>query len=137
MRNPLPGQPDKKIGTGFIDESGLTQALRERIQELVKMKRTFLLEDPETAPVAVHGEPPASGLFSFDKYSSAPVLIDAIRDDIGRARGEDTNRSLFLVPKAHVTKLHTGNGPVDRLEVFVDNQVRMLRVPPSCKVISR
>src|SRR4051812_10952264 len=32
----------------------------------------------EDAPLAVQASPPASGLFSFDKYSSAPILADAI-----------------------------------------------------------
>ena len=39
----------------------------------------------EEAPLAVVGSPPASGLFAYDKFSSAPFLIDAVRND---ARGE-------------------------------------------------
>src|SRR5262249_36484618 len=34
----------------------------------------------EEAPLAIQAAPPASGLFSFDKYSSAPILTDAIRE---------------------------------------------------------
>jgi hypothetical protein len=37
----------------------------------------------EDAPLAVQAKPPASGLFSFDKYSSAPVFVDAVREAAG------------------------------------------------------
>ena len=32
------------------------------------------------APLSVQAAQPASGLFSFDKYSSAPILTEAIRE---------------------------------------------------------
>ena len=41
-------------------------------------------------PLAVQGSAPVSGLFSFDKYSSLPLLIDAIRQDVQRLRGSTT-----------------------------------------------
>src|SRR5919106_333777 len=34
----------------------------------------------EVPPLAVQGSAPQSGLFSFDKYSSLPILVEAIRD---------------------------------------------------------
>ncbi|MBV9789733.1 MAG: GMC family oxidoreductase, partial [Chloroflexi bacterium] len=55
------------------------------------------LDSVEEAPIAVQGQPPASGLFSFDKYSSAPILVDAIREASGLP---DSARRLFLVPRA-------------------------------------
>src|SRR5262245_34494424 len=36
------------------------------------------------APLAVQGASPGSGLFAFDKFSSCPFLIDAVRDDVRR-----------------------------------------------------
>ena len=45
----------------------------------------------EAAPLAVQGSAPESGLFSFDKYSSLPLLVEAIRDAVallGRERRE-------------------------------------------------
>jgi choline dehydrogenase-like flavoprotein len=62
------------------------------------------VDKAEEAPLAVQGKPPASGLFSFDKYSSAPILIDAIRE---AAADPDNERRLFYVPKTQVVKLHT------------------------------
>ena len=38
----------------------------------------------EEAPLAVQGDSPISGLFSFDKFSSLPILTQAIRADIGQ-----------------------------------------------------
>ncbi|WP_162145377.1 family 16 glycoside hydrolase [Rhizobium mesoamericanum] len=86
----------------------------------------------EDAPLAVQAAPPASGLFSFDKYSSNPILIDAIRED---AANPDWRRRLFLVPHAHVTHLSLTNGAVSDLQVWVDGQQKLLSVPPTCMVI--
>jgi hypothetical protein len=76
-----------------------------------------------------------SGLFSFDKYSSLPLLIDAIRQDVQTSNGSDANRRLFLVPLAHVTKLHAANGQVHTVEVDVAGQRQWLAIPPGCAVI--
>jgi choline dehydrogenase-like flavoprotein len=89
----------------------------------------------QDAPLAVQGEPPASGLFSFDKYSSAPILVDAIREDVGQSGLQDSQRRLFLVPRAHVVKLHASNGVVHQVEVAINGQREFLQVGPSCAVI--
>jgi choline dehydrogenase-like flavoprotein len=80
----------------------------------------------EIAPLAVQGSPPVSGLFSFDKYSSLPVLVDAIRADAGASGGNDAARRLFLVPLAHVIKLHAASGTVHTVEVEAGGQRRFL-----------
>lgn len=89
----------------------------------------------QVAPLAVQGSPPASGLFSFDKYSALPLLIDAVREDVGNSGLNDANRRLFLVPLAHVIKLHAANGIVHTLEVDVAGQRKFLPVAPQCAVI--
>jgi len=86
----------------------------------------------EDAPLAVQAAPPASGLFSFDKYSSAPILIDAIRQDTANP---DWRRRLFLVTRAHVTNLAVTNGAVTGVEVWVNGQQKSLTVPPTCAVV--
>ena len=86
----------------------------------------------EDAPLAVQAAPPASGLFSFDKYSSAPILTDAIRQDTANP---DWRRRLMLVTRAHVTNLAITNGAVTRLEVWVNGQQKVLGVPPTCAVV--
>jgi choline dehydrogenase-like flavoprotein len=89
----------------------------------------------EEPPLAVQGRGPASGLFTFNKYSSLPVLIGAIRDAIDEVGGNDSRRRLFLVPKAHVVKLHTYAGVIRRIEVFVDGKQRFLDITSKCAVV--
>jgi hypothetical protein len=89
----------------------------------------------EPAPLAVQGSAPASGLFSFDKFSSLPLLVDAIREDVSASGGNDANRRLFLVPVAHVIKLHTAGGTVRTIEVDVGGQRRFLDIAPQCAVV--
>jgi choline dehydrogenase-like flavoprotein len=89
----------------------------------------------QPAPLAVQGSAPASGLFSFDKFSSMPLLVEAIRDDVAASGLNDANRRLFLVPNAHVIKLHTAGGTVHTIEVDVNGQRKFLPVNASCAVI--
>ncbi len=89
----------------------------------------------EEAPLAVQGSPPASGLFSFDKFSSAPLLLDAIREDADQAGLNDGARRLLLVPKAHVVKLHASNGVVQSIELNVNGQHRFLFISSGCAVV--
>ena len=86
----------------------------------------------EEAPLAVQAAAPASGLFSFDKWSSLPILADAIRE---AASNPDWQRRLFLVPRAHVTKLHAPNGTVSTIEVWVNGQQKFLNISSKCAVV--
>src|SRR5690606_1477465 len=87
------------------------------------------------APLAVQGNAPVSGLFSFDKFSSVPLLVDAVRDDIRTAGGNDEARRLFLVPRAHVVKLHAAGGFVHTIEADVSGQRVFLPVSQTCAVV--
>ena len=89
----------------------------------------------EVAPLAVQGDSPVSGLFSFDKFSSVPMLADAIREDVAASGLDDAKRRLFLVPLAHVVKLHTVGGVVEGIEADVAGERHVLPVTPSCAVI--
>jgi hypothetical protein len=102
------------------------KAVRPRVPGLTAVERP---------PLAVLGRGPASGLFTFNKYSSLPLLIGAIRDAIAEANWDDSRRRLFLVPRAHVVKLHTSGGVVQRIEVFVNGQQRFLDIGPRCAVV--
>jgi hypothetical protein len=68
------------------------------------------------APLAVAGSSPASGLFAFDKFSSCPFLIDAVRDDV-RRNPNDGNRRIFVVPRTEVTGLTVQGGVVRGIEI--------------------
>jgi hypothetical protein len=89
----------------------------------------------EAAPLAVQGSPPASGLFSFDKFSSVPLLTDAIREDVGNSGANDAARRLFLVPNAHVTRLQVSGQTVISIEAVVNGQARTLPISSSCAVV--
>lgn len=89
----------------------------------------------ENPPLAVQGDSPASGLFSFDKYSSVPILISAIREDVDQSGGNDANRNIFLVPKAHVVRLYANGGIVDNIEVDVNGQREFLNISSNCSVV--
>ncbi len=97
-------------------------------------------EDPLAAPLAVQGAPPTPGLFPFDKYSSAYLLFDAIREDIGRRwrNNIDAWRRLMLLPRAQVVNLRTSGNRVTEIELLVNGQQQFLRPPllsESCAVI--
>jgi hypothetical protein len=53
----------------------LCDALKNRIMTVLPGVNN--LDKVDNAPLAVQGEPPEPGLFSFDKYSSAPALPSA------------------------------------------------------------
>jgi hypothetical protein len=89
----------------------------------------------QEAPLAVQGAPPASGLFSFDKYSSGPLLLNSVREAYEDSGGDDAARNLFLVPRAHVRALQVSGGAVSKLRVSVDGATKFLDVPPSCRVV--
>jgi len=94
-------------------------------------------------PIAVQGSAPASGLFSYDKFSSLPLLMDAVREDSGEGAKPDSQRRLFLVPHVDVLKLRTTNGVVDQIIVALKNpvepaaqaRVRYLDLAPHAQVV--
>lgn len=90
------------------------------------------VDEIEEAPLAVQAAAPASGLFSFDKWSSAPILVDAIREAAG---SPDWQRRLFYVPRAHVTRLNVANGAVTNIEVRVNGQPKSLNISSKCAVV--
>ncbi|WP_243361118.1 family 16 glycoside hydrolase [Fundidesulfovibrio terrae] len=94
----------------------------------------------EEAPLAVQGQAPESGLFPFDKYSSAFLLFDAIREDIGKRwrNNIDAWRRLMLLPHTQVIGLKTVGNRVTELELRVGGVQQFLRAPllsPDCTVI--
>jgi choline dehydrogenase-like flavoprotein len=97
----------------FINGS-LYQALETLAQDVITKKRVGSLKAVLPPPIAVQGESPVSGLFSIDKFSSLPLLLDSIRE----AKGKPDNESkLFLLPYAEVLKLETVNGVVTQIAI--------------------
>lgn len=95
----------------------LYEALKSRAEDVVSNNLVPALNAVLPPPIAVQGEGPGSGLFSFDKFSSLPLLLDSLREDSEISSGDDTLRKLFLVPHAEVLKLETANGRVQQVVV--------------------
>lgn len=125
-------------GTDFIF-GPLYDALDARVKAVApgipNLEGTIGTHGVELPPLAVQGASPVSGLFSFDKYSSLPLLIQAVREDVAASGFADAARDLFVVPLAHVVKLHASNGVVHTVEVDVAGQRRWLSIPPECAVV--
>lgn len=118
-------QPAADFITGELLEVLRTRALA--VAADVAHLDAALADGPiQEAPLAVQGDSPVSGLFSFDKFSSLPILTQAIRTDVGRSGGNDAARRLFLVPRAHVVRLHADGGRAHTLEVEADGVRRFL-----------
>ena len=123
--------------TGVADDTEFIQGplfnlLNQKVSSVIQGKTVPNLDSVEVAPLAVQGQSPASGLFAFDKYSSVTVLIDAVRD---AAQQPDSQRRLFVVPKAHVTRLNASGGSVASISVSVNGTSQVLPIKPTCAVI--
>ncbi|MEJ2592499.1 MAG: DUF1080 domain-containing protein, partial [Candidatus Thiodiazotropha sp.] len=93
----------------------LYEALKSRAEDVVGSHQVAMLDSVLPPPIAVQGEGPGSGLFSFDKFSSLPLLLDSIREDCEIGSAGDNLRRLFLVPHAEVLRLETFNGRVTQV----------------------
>lgn len=87
------------------------------------------------APLAVQAAPPVSGLFSFDKFSSTPVLAHVIRQDVSASNGSDAARRLMLVPNARVLRIDSNGGTAQSLEVVENGVRRTISLAPGGRVV--
>jgi choline dehydrogenase-like flavoprotein len=117
--------------TDFIQGS-LFNLLKQKASAAITTSTVPNLDSVEDPPLAVQGQSPASGLFSFDKYSSATVLIEAARD---ASNQPDDQRRLFVVPNAHVMRIGTANGAASSISMVVNGVTQSLSVSPKCAVI--
>ena len=122
---------NREIGTipvsDFIKDTMMFQAIKDRAENVftnVALENGSRLTAVEDPPIAVQAESPLSGLFSFDKYSSLPLLTDAIRNDAAQSNNNDANRRLLLVPNAQVIKLITDQGRVIGVEFVLLDRTR-------------
>jgi hypothetical protein len=129
--------PTLESQTGVTDRTEFIQGnlyslLKTQISGFVSAASIANLDSVEDPPLAVQGQSPASGLFSFDKYSSVTLLIEAVREAAGQP---DSQRRLFVVPNTHVTYLETSAGVVTGLHASVNGQARYLPIAPSTSVV--
>jgi choline dehydrogenase-like flavoprotein len=125
----LEQQTGVSVATDFI-QGPLFNLLKQRVVNAIgTVANIDTAEDP---PLAVQGQSPASGLFSFDKYSSTTLVIEAARD---ASNQPDAQRRLFVVPNAHVTRIHMTGGAASSLDVVVNGALESLPVSANCPVI--
>ncbi len=89
----------------------------------------------EEAPLAVEAGAPGPGLFAFDKFSSANILIDAVRDDAANNAATDVNRRLFVLPRTHAVRLNLSGNTINSLDLVSDRIPRTLVIPPTCAIV--
>ena len=146
-----PGQaPVSVVSTDLFNDplkNRLTAALKPKLEALVGAISVRSGSDSvdteitaiEPAPIAVQADAPASGLFSFDKFSSLPLLVEAVRDDIGRSGDLDQRRRLFVVPNVRVQRLiPSSDGTahrVVRMQVWDGEASRTIDLPGNTRVI--
>ena len=121
--------------TDFISKTTLYNALFTKIGGSLPVDG---ITEVNEAPLAVQGSSPRSGLFAFDKFSSAPFIMDAIRNDVAsNSRYGDLSRRIFLVPRTQVHRLNVTGNAVTSIDMSVDG-VRLtppLPLAPGCVVI--
>jgi choline dehydrogenase-like flavoprotein len=122
-------------------EIGITAALHEPLSATLVSRFTAAAGPGitvESAPLAVQSTAPSGALFSFDKYSSANLLVDAVREDAMRDP-TPANRRLILVPHVNVTRLLNDGTRVTGLEMQVNGQRLTIstarELKPSFKVV--
>jgi hypothetical protein len=150
LTQPVPGDANnwsgyqrtaEEIGTATVtDFMFATPFHNTLLADLQKAASTVTgLRAVEEAPLAVQGTAPASGLFAFDKYSTAPTVIDAVRNDVGtNSGGGDVTRRIFLVPRTQVLRLNVTAGAVTSIDVSTvstNGALQNLPVPSGCAVV--
>jgi hypothetical protein len=148
LTTPVPGDPRgwsgyqrtaQEIGTATTTDYMLATQFHGTLRadlDTAVAGLPVLTSPVEEAPLAVQGSAPASGLFAFDKFSSAPASIDAIRNDVAvnTTRG-DVSRRIFLVPRTQVLRLNVVSGAVTSIDLSSDGIRDTLRIPAGCAVV--
>ena len=121
--------------TDFITKTALFNALLGTIKAALPLAG---ITETGEAPLAVVGAPPRSGLFAFDKFSSAPFIMDAIRNDVAVNGGSgDASRRIFLVPRAqvHLLNLDAASDAVTSIDLSVAGVRQQLTISKGAAVI--
>src|SRR4029077_18289650 len=158
LNGPLPGgvpgyfaQAAAQIGTDVTNDfifGPLHEALRAQLKQgidagnatdaipLAQLPLTLIHVPPGQAdlfkleaPLAVQSAPPRSGFFPFNKFSSAPLIIETARAAQFASGGDDTRKRRRVAPDCHVTRLVSdGGGPIRRI-VAVETSHGTVSVP--------
>src|SRR6266568_4085417 len=132
----IPNYPivEREIGVTAVAHEPLTAPLKAKFTAAIG-GTTVAVEEP---PLAVQSSAPTGLLFAFDKYSSANLLIEALREDATRDP-TPANRQILLVPRANVVRLANNGTNVTGIDVMVNGQQRTIDITrvlkPNVKVV--
>jgi choline dehydrogenase-like flavoprotein len=119
--------------TDFISKTALFNALLNGLSAAIPLDGVTEVGE---APLAVQGSVPRSGLFAFDKFCSAPFIMDAIRNDVAvNTRYGDLSRRIFLVPRTQVHRLNLTGNTVTSIDMSVAGVRQPLAVTAGTAII--
>lgn len=95
-------------GYGDITHALPTSEIESHLQPPT-LDKTKLLRDNLEAPLAVQGRAPRAGFFPFNKFSSVPVLMKAVRAAQEEANNDDIRKRVMVAPHCNVSRLITQN----------------------------
>ncbi|HUS22840.1 MAG TPA: family 16 glycoside hydrolase, partial [Aeromicrobium sp.] len=87
------------------------------------------------APLAVQAQPPRSGFFPFNKFSSVPLWIQTARLAQSEAGADDVKKRLMVVPGCHAVRLITDGAATGRRVVAVETDQGSIPVHPDGVVV--
>ncbi|CAG9932719.1 family 16 glycoside hydrolase [Candidatus Nitrotoga arctica] len=87
------------------------------------------------APLAVQGQSGHAGFFPFNKFSTVPLLMKAVREAADQSGFDDVKKRLMVVPRCHVVRLNTVNDVGGQRVSEVITERGSLPVSPDAKVI--
>lgn len=122
----------RQIGTSITDDyihGPLMDRLLELADNVVSDKAVPQLTRVAEAPIAVHAVGAESGLLSMGKFSSLPLLLDSVREDVEHCGGFNGNRFLFLVPHVEVLRIDTAEARATTLVLAVREPSRDPNAP--------
>lgn len=102
---------------------------------LAKLERELRHAAKLEAPLAVQGQAGHAGFFPFNKFSTVPLLIKAVREAFTESGGDDVKKRLMIVPRCHVIRLNTVDEAGGRRVAEVITERGPVPVAPTAQVI--
>src|SRR5690349_1234120 len=87
------------------------------------------------APLAVQAQPPRSGFFPFNKFSSVPLWIETARLAQSESGADDVKKRLMVVPGCHAIRLITDGAATARRVVAIETDQGTIPLSPDGVVV--
>jgi choline dehydrogenase-like flavoprotein len=87
------------------------------------------------APLAVQGRAPRSGYFPINKFSSAPILMEASRAAQAESGADDVKKRLMIVPNCRANRLITTQEGENWRVVSIDTNLGPIPLSSQAKIV--